>query len=136
VASVVDYSDAQRSGFQAAYARFMTTTQKGLEYQFQYWNHEGTSIFELYLNKEGSGFTILSYDDHYRIAGSLLKGCQYHWKESVTRIAKNSAIVPMKQQSYFRHLTSELLKSDTLQDFNSTIHTIEKEFPNTNSWLE
>ena len=48
VASVVDYSDAQRSGFQAAYARFMTTTQKGLEYQFSYWKYEGTYIFELY----------------------------------------------------------------------------------------
>lgn len=41
----------------------------------------------------------------------------------------------MKQQSYFRHLTSKLLESEILQDFNSIIHTIEKEFPNTNSWL-
>jgi hypothetical protein len=48
VASVVDYSDAQCSGFQAAYARFMTTTQKGLEYQFSYWKYEGTYIFESY----------------------------------------------------------------------------------------
>jgi len=83
----------------------------------------------IYINKTGQNkFSFFSYDDHYQIAGSLLKGCQQHWKESITRIAKNSTVVPPNRQTYFRHLISLLSRVNKI-DFNSAIHTIVTEFP-------
>ena len=70
VGTVVDFSEAQRVGFQVAYAKFMTTTAVGVQCQISKWIDE----------MEGNKFSFLSYDEHYNLAGSLLKGCQYHWK--------------------------------------------------------
>lgn len=90
----------------------------------------------LYINKTGQNkFSFSSYDDHYQIAGSLLKGCQQHWKESITRIAKNSTVVPPNRQTYFRHLISLLSKVNKIEDFNAAVHTIVTEFPVTTTWL-
>ena len=126
VGTVVDFSDAQRIGFQAAYAKFMTTTATGVQCQISKWVDE----------TEGNNFSFLSYDEHYNIGGSLLKGCRYHWKESVTKIAQNRNVISEDQQSEFHHLISMLSTVDTISEFNSTARLILTKYPNAKSWLE
>ena len=114
VGTVVDFSEAQRIEFQAVYAKFMTATAVGVQCQISKWVDE----------TEGNKFSFLSFDEHYHIGGSLLKGYQFHWKESVTKIAQNRNVISEDQQSEFHQLISMLSTVDTIVEFNSTTHLI------------
>lgn len=103
----------------------MTTTKIGIECRFSEWD----------INDK-SNLLFFNYEEHYNIALSFLKGCQQHWKESITRIIRNHSIVPEKRASQFHYLISRLSKVETIMEFNSTVRMIYTEFPNTKSWLE
>jgi hypothetical protein len=65
VGTVVDYSDAQRKGFQTAYSQYLTTTRFGCELLLSNWDLSSAVKFIL-----------PTFDELYQNAGSLLKGCK------------------------------------------------------------
>ncbi len=69
--TVVDFSESQRTGFQMAYAKFLTTTQFGCELQLKEWSRN-------ILSEPFTKFTVLSFDDHYIQAATFLHGCIQH----------------------------------------------------------
>jgi hypothetical protein len=127
IASVVDFSEAQRKGFQLAYAKFFTAT------------HIGKGIWEDNQWKQsmdtGLVLSLPTFDELYATAGTLLKGCLQHWRESVNRIATSHAIIPPEQESQFRWLISMLYNADNMAVFNSTAEAIQSMFPSTTDWL-
>ena len=82
VSTVVDFSDAQRLGFQIAYQKFRTSTYHGLRLQIREWERSEIE------------YRFMEAEEHYAIAGILLKGCLHYRKESVTRIIENGHIIP------------------------------------------
>ena len=127
IGMVVDFSDAQRAGFQAAYAEFMAHTAVGIKCQLSNWTDD----------KQPDGEVLFSsYQENYDFGGSLLKGCEYHWHKSVNRIARNCNLIPDGQESEFRGLVAMLSTVSTMVEFNSTARLIYTEFPNVKHWLE
>jgi hypothetical protein len=117
IATVVDFSDSQRIGFQLAYAELLTTTQFGLELMLDFWN-----------TSKGREFHLPSFEEQYTIGGTLLKGCAQHWRQSVNRIATNRNVIPEDKESLFRHLVSKLVTADNVEIFNLTVLTIHSHF--------
>lgn len=75
-------------------------------------------------------------DEHYTIAGILLKGCLYHWKKSVTRIIENGHVIPKERQDEFNSYITDLFTAATIDIFDVIVNTIQTEFPNTRDWLD
>jgi hypothetical protein len=128
VAMVVDFSDAERKGFQLAYAKFFTTTAVGKEILDD----------DCWLLSMNTGLPISrpSFDDLYSTAGALLKGCLQHWRESVNRIARNHVVIPHEEESHFCALISLLYNAHSITEFNSLVEKIRTGFPQTRGWLD
>ena len=73
ISSLIDFLDVQRSGFETAYERFVTSTQPGVQLLMREW--------------QSDFYQFPSIGDHRSVARGLLKGRQQHWKESVSRIS-------------------------------------------------
>ncbi|KAI8878261.1 hypothetical protein K501DRAFT_336871 [Backusella circina FSU 941] len=65
-----------------------------------------------------------------------LKGCFYHWIQSVRRIASSYSDVPPKKSKMFLELALQLRTTTDEDIFQKTISEIETEFPATESWLK
>ena len=123
---VVDFSDAQRIGFQEAYAELMTKTEIEIKCQLSGWVDE----------KQPDGQAFPFYEEHYDVGGSLLKGCEYHWDKSINRIARNRNVISKDQELEFRGYVMMLSTAQSMVEFNSTTRLISTEFPNVKLWLE
>jgi len=122
ISTVVDFSDAQRSGFEGAYVRFMTDTDYGHRFQMREWALDPQYQFP-------------SHEEHHSVARGLLRGCRQHWRESVTRISNNHHIIPPDRKSEFHNLINQLYSSFCVEEFEETMELIENAFPNTADWL-
>ena len=68
---------------------------------------------------------------------SFLKKCDVHFKRGMTKIARNSGVVPPDEESNFRRFVDDLLDPDTTLDhFNKTVQLIIKYWPQTARWLK
>lgn len=124
VSTVVDFSDAQRLGFQIAYQKFLTSTDHGLRLQIREWERSEIE------------YRFVEAEEHYAIAGILLKGCLYHWNESVKRIIENRHVIPKERQDEFKSYITKLFTAATIDAFNVIVNTIRTEFPNTRNWID
>ena len=104
---MVDFSEAERSGFIHAFIEFR--------------------------QQEGSTRT---QDDLRTAAERLLKGCKHHFESGVTRIARIAAVIPPEQEKTFRRLTNGLIHSDSLDDFYVLCGTVLREFPQVSPWFQ
>jgi hypothetical protein len=123
IATVVDFSDAQRAGFQLAYQKFLTSTEYGIQFQIREW--------EL----SSSPYQFPSAEEHYSVAIGLLKGCRQHWKKSVTRVSQNHHVIPPEKQSEFHGYIDDLFSAETIESFTDMKELIKSTFPNTRDWL-
>jgi len=58
-------------------------------------------------------------------AKSLLKGCQEHFRQSVTRIARNHAIVNHESLAQFQSMALNLLKINEKSEFDKVVESIQ-----------
>ncbi|KAJ3861183.1 hypothetical protein EV359DRAFT_66693 [Lentinula novae-zelandiae] len=104
---ILDFSQAERGGFMAAFVAF--------------WMQQ--------LENEHSE------DELYRAAEVLLRGCEEHFRASVTRIKKIHGVVPVHSETHFEELALGLLSAKDLGDFHARAEVIQRDFPLSNSWL-
>jgi hypothetical protein len=79
---------------------------------------------------------IRSVEDLEKAAGALLKGCKYHFEESVRRVAKISAYVsPETRGSFIRHI-NRLRMAKTVEEFVQLLNTVMRTWPKTHEWME
>ena len=69
------------------------------------------------------------------MARGLLKGCQQHWKESVSRISRNHHIVSPEKETEFHDLITQMYGARTIQAFEDSRERIRAAFPHTSDWL-
>ncbi|KAF9236620.1 hypothetical protein BU15DRAFT_49826 [Melanogaster broomeanus] len=88
---VVDFSEAERGGFTAAFIDF--------------WQNPSCDDSR-------------SEEDLRQGAAALLKGCQQHFRSQVTRVSKISAAVPPNQRDHFKDRVLALQDAITKEDFH------------------
>jgi hypothetical protein len=104
----MDFSDAQRAGFINAYIRFSDTN---------------TADYR-------------SRGERQAAAERLLKGCEQHYRASVTRVAKNHGVVPFEKEGDFRKLALRLLDKElTAAEYTATVSTIYSNYPRLEDWM-
>ncbi|KAJ3897592.1 hypothetical protein F5879DRAFT_813774, partial [Lentinula edodes] len=106
LAGVVDFSEAERTGFVNAFVRF--------------WLKHTNLRDESELRKRGD---------------ELLRGCLQHFQRSITRVKRIAAIVPVEQQLHFAKKVNRLLQAKDSNDFNQLAKTLEADFPKIRPWL-
>jgi hypothetical protein len=77
-----------------------------------------------------------SVEDLEKAAGALLKGCKYHFEESVRRVAKISAYVSPETRNSFQQHINKLRKAPTVEEFVKLLNTVMSRWPNTHEWME
>ncbi|KAG2216101.1 hypothetical protein INT45_001363 [Circinella minor] len=68
-------------------------------------------------------------------ARSLLKGCYFHYQQSVEQISKNGAVVDHEWRDEFIDYTHLLYTAMTMTVFQNTANMILKEFPGVKNWI-
>ena len=106
VLHVQDFSDAHRRGLQVGFAKVKR------EYTRISW----ADATEDELVREGEG--ILSH----------VKGCVFHYKQSVLRLSKKRMMIPHAQAERFKELAHRLL-TRSASKFERTIRELRREFP-------
>ncbi|KAJ3773632.1 hypothetical protein FB446DRAFT_787672 [Lentinula raphanica] len=106
-AGITDFSQAERGGFIEAFIAFWTQDP-----------NDTRSEAEL--------------EDASRM---LLRGCEEHFRASVTRIKKIHGVVAVGSEEQFERLTLGLLESNDHDDFYARVEVIQREFPLADSWL-
>ncbi|THG94137.1 hypothetical protein EW026_g7276 [Hermanssonia centrifuga] len=105
--NVLDFSEAERGGFISAYIAF--------------WIEEGSRRSE---------------DDLRSAAEKLLKGCRQHFGAGVTRIGRNSGIIPSEEAALFKKMALGLLDLPSVKKFQKHAKHLLKKFPKIKNWLE
>lgn len=108
VMQVMDFSEAERQGFIKAYIEFFT---------------------ELATDTR-------SPDELREAAEALLKGCNQHFNEQVSRIRKTKALVPVGLEDSFMELVRALHDAPTIPLFKSAADDLLQAFPAIHNWLE
>ncbi len=103
---VVDFSEAERSGFILAFAKFRC--------------------------KRGDSRT---QDQLLADGAKLLKGCEQHFHNAVTRIKRIGSIIPVEDEKKFKNLAMKLCSVPNQEGFEAIAHRIVKKWPRTSTWL-
>ncbi|SJL14811.1 uncharacterized protein ARMOST_18282 [Armillaria ostoyae] len=106
LAQVVDFSEAERSGYILAFAKFRC--------------------------KQGDSRT---QDQLLADGAKLLKGCEQHFHNAVTRIKRISSIIPVEDEKKFKKLALKLCSVLNQEGFEAIAHRIVKKWPRTSTWL-
>jgi superfamily II DNA helicase RecQ len=103
---IVDFADSQRKGFIQAVLR---------------------------LHREAFGASA-PFDENRHLA--KLKGCKFHWKQSVKHCSHNGHVVPDTLRHDFASLALQMETASTMNDFNDAVHMMERKFPGARTWLK
>ena len=103
---IVDFADSQRKGFIHAVQM---------------------------LHQEAFG-TSAPFDESRHLA--KLKGCKFHWKQSVKHCSHNGHVVPDALRHEFITLSTQMETAGTMDGFNDAVRTIERRFPGARTWLK
>ncbi|KAF8996285.1 hypothetical protein BDZ89DRAFT_1171659 [Hymenopellis radicata] len=106
-ATVVDFSDAERSGFVLAYIRFYQEVKNDPR----------------------------SKDDLEKEANSLLKGCKEHFRRACIRLSRISLVIPPKDADDFLGLCEKLRVVSDVHEFHRIARIIADRWPRTSTWL-
>ncbi|CAJ0628659.1 13802_t:CDS:2 [Entrophospora sp. SA101] len=68
-------------------------------------------------------------------AKKFLKGCPQHFRQSVSRISRNHAIIDCTLSSNFTSMTLKLLTINN-KEFYNRVKSLQGKWPKANSWLE
>ncbi|THU96716.1 hypothetical protein K435DRAFT_636238, partial [Dendrothele bispora CBS 962.96] len=69
-------------------------------------------------------------------AMALLRGCEQHFRESTTRIAHITSIIPPEAASRFKKICRNLCEVEGEKEFQSLVALIQNEWPDTKAWLD
>ncbi|KAG2219291.1 hypothetical protein INT45_011306 [Circinella minor] len=69
------------------------------------------------------------------LARNLLKGCYFHYQQSVERVSKNGAVVIHERREEFIDYTYLLYTAMTIAVFQNTANMILREFPRVKNWI-
>lgn len=104
---IIDFSEAERNGFISAFVEFWSTAVGNQRTQAQ--------LIEA--------------------AKTVIRGCQQHFRASVTRLKRNTAVVPPKRATRFQQAMHKLLDIEMYADFLAAARAIMKEYPGVKGWL-
>jgi|Laugresu1bdmlbdd_1035124.scaffolds.fasta_scaffold06602_1 hypothetical protein len=106
IASVMDFSKAQRRAFIEAYIRAKKKhTTNYVEYELE------------------------------EKANALVRGCEEHFRASITRIKRQHAVVPVHEKETFNKLAISLIYVNEEQEFNTIVAEILQRYPHCSNWL-
>ncbi|THU97223.1 hypothetical protein K435DRAFT_663121, partial [Dendrothele bispora CBS 962.96] len=107
---VVDFSPAQRNGFTDAFVAFFLAQPPEIDNR--------------------------SAEELRKAAQALLKGCEYHYHKSVTRVSRLGSIVPPETKRQFHKMCYSLVTLKSVDDFNQTVADLKEQWPKIVRWLE
>jgi len=64
-----------------------------------------------------------------------LKGCYFHYCQSVTSCCKNSRVVPNGMEAEFKKLANTMYTATTMDQFNAAVTTLGQRFQRAGKWL-
>ena len=67
---------------------------------------------------------------------TLLRGCYYHYKQSVQRLISNHSIVPHGSDMEFLDLTNTMYNAKSEKTFERAVQQLRDDFPNCERWLK
>ncbi len=65
-----------------------------------------------------------------------LRGCQEHFRQSITRIKRNSAVIPMSEAGDFQRHALNLLQTNLKDEFTSIVIKITNTWKFTKNWID
>ena len=104
-ACLVDFSDSQRSGFLQA-------------------------VEALWRQKFSGDFLALR-----KSFAAKLKGCYFHYCQSIKSVSRNSHVVPSGLEAEFNRLAHDMYNATIMSQFHDAVSAISQRFPNANKWL-
>ncbi|KAJ6481243.1 hypothetical protein C8R47DRAFT_1322273 [Mycena vitilis] len=104
---IADFSEAERSGFRAAFIRFWTV-------------------------RPGNTRTRDQLEEAFE---AIYRGCTQHFRAGVTRVKKISGVVPPDQADAFEYRVLALLEAADSEQFQARAAAVIRDFPKTESWL-
>lgn len=115
MSGTVDFSRAQRNGFIAAYTR---------------WRSDNAAFNSL--SEQAQAAERKLYATH---AATLLKGCLFHFRQSVTRVKRNGNFVAADKQTTFEHHIDGLLTATRVHELTDHAAQLLSLFPDCHDWL-
>jgi hypothetical protein len=82
--------------------------------------------------KKGDNLTEKELMDY---AGTLLKGCNEHFRESTRRLSRNHNIVPIGSDLRFNSLVTKMKTCETTSEFDEVVILLINEFPFSKNWV-
>lgn len=104
----MDFSDAQRNGFNQAFIEFWQSRPENTRSSVELANQ----------------------------APTLLRGCTYHFQKTVTRVSRISHIIAPHRSEEFKQRSHALLEAGTDDQFCKLAIALIHEFPGVEKWLE
>ena len=92
------------------------------------------SITAFVLMQHTSSFQLRSAA--YDHAGTLLKGCKFHWAQSVKCVSRNGNYVAADKLSHFEELVTQLTTTDSTDNLRTAANETVTRFPSCFNWLK
>ena len=103
----MDYSAARKAGYKRAFVKF-------------------------FLSLPGDKRDI---DELEITANSLLKGCEFHFMESVRRVKVASGVIPFEMRDDFHSRAMGLMKIASMEEFDLAANALLNDYPSIRNWI-
>jgi hypothetical protein len=70
------------------------------------------------------------------VAKSLLKGCEYHHDQSITRVGRIGEVVPPDTEDEFKNLCRQMRVTTDGEELKMIVESIRGKWPRTTPWLD
>ncbi|EGG11649.1 uncharacterized protein MELLADRAFT_90988 [Melampsora larici-populina 98AG31] len=81
--------------------------------------------------------SVFNETDH-NVALSKLRGCKEHFRQQITRLKRNNAIIPRGKEGDFEDLAMSLCDRDVPggKTYDEKVDTLRRDFPQTKRWID